>query len=98
MLLRAQESIPDRASLAAVAEALAGLPPTYREAIVESYTAGRTTRQTAQALGLPHATVTSRIYHGLRHLRRALDERDRLNGPTRSTSRPAHGRRPPART
>ncbi|MET8451117.1 sigma factor-like helix-turn-helix DNA-binding protein [Streptomyces sp. NPDC005209] len=63
-----------RQATTAIAQALASLPPTYREAIVESYAAGRTTRQTAEALGLPHDTVKSRIYHGLRHLRQTLRE------------------------
>ncbi|WP_191971415.1 sigma factor-like helix-turn-helix DNA-binding protein [Streptomyces luteolifulvus] len=57
-----------------IADALACLPPTYREAIVESYVAGRTTQQTAAALDLPHDTVKSLIYHGLRRLRRTLQE------------------------
>ncbi|MBL1098316.1 sigma factor-like helix-turn-helix DNA-binding protein [Streptomyces coffeae] len=57
-----------------VAEALAGLPATHREAIVESYVAGRTTRQAAAVLGLPHETVNSRVYHGLWELKRILQE------------------------
>ncbi|MEU9987055.1 sigma factor-like helix-turn-helix DNA-binding protein [Streptomyces sp. NPDC048045] len=57
-----------------MADALASLPPAYREAIVESYAAGRTTRQTATALGLTHETVKSRVFHGLWQLRRILQE------------------------
>ncbi|ANP53009.1 hypothetical protein AVL59_28785 [Streptomyces griseochromogenes] len=73
MIHRSEE--PDRTPAAVVvADALASLPHAYREALVESYAAGRTTRQTAKALGLPHDTVKSRVYHGLWQLRRILQE------------------------
>ncbi|MGW2741010.1 sigma factor-like helix-turn-helix DNA-binding protein [Streptomyces sp. NPDC001450] len=61
-------------SAVVVADALASLPSAHREAIVESYLAGRTTRQAAAVLALPHDTVKSRVYYGLRELRGILQE------------------------
>jgi RNA polymerase sigma-70 factor (ECF subfamily) len=66
---------PDfKPSAVAVADALASLPSVQREAIVESYLAGRTTRQAAAVLALPHDTVKSRVYCGLQELRGILRE------------------------
>lgn len=64
----------DRAlSAMTIGEALATLTPAHREAIVESYLAGRTIRQAADVLGIPHGTVKSRVHYGLRALRRTLE-------------------------
>ena len=64
----------DRAlSAMTLTEALATLTPAHREAIVESYLAGRTIQQAAAVLGIPSGTVKSRIYYGLRALRRTLE-------------------------
>ncbi len=62
-------------SLAAmvVREALATLTAAHREAIVESYLAGRSISQAAAVLGVPHGTVKSRVHYGLRALRRTLE-------------------------
>jgi RNA polymerase sigma-70 factor, ECF subfamily len=56
--------------------ALATLTAAHREAIVESYLAGRSISQAATVLGIPHGTVKSRVHYGLRALRRLLQERD----------------------
>jgi RNA polymerase sigma-70 factor (ECF subfamily) len=65
----------DRAlSAMTLTKALATLTPAHREAIVESYLAGRTVQQAAAVLGIPNGTVKSRIYYGLRALRRTLEE------------------------
>ncbi len=65
----------DRAlSAMTIGDALATLTPAHREAIVESYLAGRTIRQAADVLGIPHGTAKSRVHYGLRALRRTLEE------------------------
>ena len=56
-------------------EALQGLSPEHREAIVEVHYRGRTVRETAALLDLPEGTVKSRVYYGLRNLRLHLEER-----------------------
>jgi RNA polymerase sigma-70 factor (ECF subfamily) len=53
-------------------EALAGLPPRYRDVLVEVYFRGKTMRQAAVALGVPEGTVSSRVYKALRLLRQGL--------------------------
>lgn len=58
-----------------MAEALRHLTPQHREVIVETYYRDHSVARTAERLGIPAGTVKSRLYHGLRHLRRALEER-----------------------
>jgi RNA polymerase sigma-70 factor, ECF subfamily len=58
-----------------VTDALATLTPEHREALVQTYYAGRTVRETATLLGVPPGTVKSRVFYGLRALKVALDER-----------------------
>jgi RNA polymerase sigma-70 factor (ECF subfamily) len=57
----------------AVQAALAALPAAQREALVHAYYGGLSHRQIAARLGLPLGTVKSRILHGLRRLRSALE-------------------------
>lgn len=58
-----------------MAEALRSLTPEHRQVIVETYYRDRSVAETAERLGIPPGTVKSRLYHGLRKLRLALQER-----------------------
>jgi RNA polymerase sigma-70 factor, ECF subfamily len=73
-LLTSPDELDRMLSAMAISYALATLTPAHREAIVESYLAGRTIRQAAAVLGVPHGTVKSRVHYGLRALRRTLEE------------------------
>ncbi|WP_237774142.1 sigma-70 family RNA polymerase sigma factor [Actinosynnema sp. ALI-1.44] len=73
-------SVPDPADQAVSAmvvhRALDKLPRAQREVIQETYLRGRTVNEVADMLGVPPGTVKSRMYHGVRALRRALDDRE----------------------
>lgn len=58
-----------------VADALAALTPSHREALLHTYYAGRTVGEAAAVLGVPVGTVKSRVFYALRALRLALEER-----------------------
>jgi len=60
---------------AAVTEALRALSPAHREVLNETILRGRTVSDAATALGVPVATVKSRVYYALRALRVILAER-----------------------
>jgi RNA polymerase sigma-70 factor, ECF subfamily len=53
--------------------AVAALPETLRIPILMHYASGRTYREIALALGMPHSTVVGRIARGLALLRRRMD-------------------------
>lgn len=57
-----------------VRDALAGLTPEHRDALVEVYFRGKTAREASLSLGVPVGTVKSRVYHALRALRVRLGE------------------------
>jgi RNA polymerase sigma-70 factor (ECF subfamily) len=57
-----------------VEEALRRLSPEHRRAVVEVYDQGRTAADVASDLGVPAATIRSRLFYGLRALRLSLDE------------------------
>jgi RNA polymerase sigma-70 factor (ECF subfamily) len=57
-----------------VADALAGLSTTHREAILACHYRGLTIAEAATMLGVPDGTVKSRLYYGLRALRLRLEE------------------------
>jgi RNA polymerase sigma-70 factor, ECF subfamily len=57
-----------------VEEALRRLTDQHRRAVVEVYYQGRSAVDVAAELGVPAATVRSRLFYGLRALRLALDE------------------------
>ena len=57
-----------------VEEALRRLTPEHRHAVVEIYYQGRTATDVAGELGVPPATVRTRLFYGLKALRLALDE------------------------
>ncbi|MFD8495068.1 sigma-70 family RNA polymerase sigma factor [Amycolatopsis sp. NPDC059657] len=71
--------VPDESekTLAAlvVYDALRNLSPEHREALQQTYLRDRTVNEVAATLGVPPGTVKSRIYHAVRALRRALQER-----------------------
>jgi len=56
-------------------EALRGLSPEQREAIMQTYMRDRTVNDVAASLGVPPGTVKSRVHHAVRALRRALRDR-----------------------
>lgn len=58
-----------------VADALTALTREHREALVQTYYAGRTVAEAAAVLGIPPGTVKSRVFYGLRALKVALEER-----------------------
>ncbi len=57
-----------------VEEALNRLSHEHRQAVVEVYYEGRSAADVAAELGVPAATIRSRLFYGLRALRLALDE------------------------
>ncbi|MET8829991.1 sigma-70 family RNA polymerase sigma factor [Streptomyces sp. NPDC004610] len=58
-----------------VQQALEALTPAHREVLRATFFADHTTRQAAEALGVPQGTVKSRVYYALRCLKLALEER-----------------------
>jgi RNA polymerase sigma-70 factor (ECF subfamily) len=58
-----------------VADALNGLSPEHRSALLEVYYRGRTVAEAAQVLKVPPGTVKSRVYYALRAMRLRLEER-----------------------
>jgi RNA polymerase sigma-70 factor (ECF subfamily) len=57
-----------------VEEALRRLTEPHRTALVEVYLRGRPAREVGAALGIPEATVRTRVFYGLKALRLVLDE------------------------
>jgi RNA polymerase sigma-70 factor (ECF subfamily) len=57
-----------------VEEALRRLTEPHRRAVVEVYYRGRSAADVAAELGVPAATIRSRLFYGLRALRLSLDE------------------------
>ncbi|GIH96907.1 sigma-70 family RNA polymerase sigma factor [Planobispora siamensis] len=72
-------SVPDGSEQALeamlVAEALRDLSQEHREVIEHTYLRDRTISEAAEILGIPPGTVKSRLYYGIRALRRILKER-----------------------
>jgi RNA polymerase sigma-70 factor (ECF subfamily) len=58
-----------------VADALRELSPEHREVIEHTYLRDRTINEAAEILGIPPGTVKSRLYYGIRALRKVLKER-----------------------
>jgi RNA polymerase sigma-70 factor (ECF subfamily) len=67
-------SIDDVFATWTVEEALRRIRPDQRYAIVETYLKGRRYSELAAELGLPEATIRSRVFYGLKALRLALEE------------------------
>ncbi|MGE0296217.1 RNA polymerase sigma factor [Pseudonocardia sp.] len=64
------DTLADRAALA---QALATIGRDQRTAILATVVDGRRYRAVADALGVPEGTVKTRVFHGLRRLRRELE-------------------------
>lgn len=62
-----------------VRDALRSLSDEHRAVIVETYYRGSSVREAAHRLGVPEGTVKSRLYYGLRALRRELEHREVLS-------------------
>ncbi|GAA3001684.1 sigma factor-like helix-turn-helix DNA-binding protein [Streptosporangium longisporum] len=58
-----------------VTVALTSLSPAHREILDQTVLRNRSVNDAAAALGVPVATVKSRVYHALRALHAALEER-----------------------
>ena len=56
--------------------AMARLRPEQRSVLAQVFLAGRTTKETAQVLRIPHGTARSRLHYGLRRLRAVLSRGD----------------------
>jgi RNA polymerase sigma-70 factor (ECF subfamily) len=69
---RADASVDD----AGLRAAIAALPGAQRQALTEVYYRDRSAAETARILQIPVGTVRSRIFYGLRALRRTLAARD----------------------
>ena len=52
------------------------LSPEHRSVLIEIFYIGRTTREAARALRIPHGTAKSRLHYGLRRLREQFPARD----------------------
>jgi RNA polymerase sigma-70 factor (ECF subfamily) len=59
-----------------VRAAIAALPGPQRQVLIEVYYRDRSVAETARILQIPPGTVRSRIFYGLRALRRALVAHD----------------------
>jgi RNA polymerase sigma-70 factor (ECF subfamily) len=58
-----------------IADALGGLSPEHRAALLEVYYRGRTINEAAEKLHVPPGTVKSRVFYALRAMRLRLEER-----------------------
>ncbi|MGI8762307.1 MAG: sigma-70 family RNA polymerase sigma factor [Jatrophihabitantaceae bacterium] len=67
--------VEDALNRIVVLDALSALSSEHREAIMQTYYAGRTVAEAARLLGIPAGTVKSRSYYALKALRLALAER-----------------------
>ncbi|MFF1907943.1 sigma-70 family RNA polymerase sigma factor [Kitasatospora sp. NPDC058218] len=74
-LLPTAEDLDTALRLMAMSDAMEALGDAHREVLAETYLKGRTVNEAAVVLGVPPATVRSRVYYALRSLRIALDER-----------------------
>jgi RNA polymerase sigma-70 factor (ECF subfamily) len=63
-----------------VEAALADLGVDHRRALVEVHWRGRPYAEVAAELGVPEGTVKSRVYHGLRAMRTALEQQGWRDG------------------
>lgn len=70
---RTEAGLETREQQEALARALAGLSPEFREVVVLRYAAGLDYQEIARALDLPQGSVASRLHRGLRQLGRLLE-------------------------
>jgi RNA polymerase sigma-70 factor (ECF subfamily) len=98
---RRTEARPEEAVIARqVFPAIAGLPESFRLALVAVDIAGLSYREAARLLGAPEATITTRLYRARRRVARELDpERFAARRSKRTSvpcSRPAYGATAPS--
>ncbi|MGD0901153.1 MAG: sigma-70 family RNA polymerase sigma factor, partial [Thermoguttaceae bacterium] len=62
-------------------EALGSLPAKYHDAVVLRYMAGLSAAETAESLGCPRSTATSRVLRGLEKMRKFLGRRGYAPAP-----------------
>jgi RNA polymerase sigma-70 factor (ECF subfamily) len=70
----ADDALHDRRTENALDEAVAALPPIYREAVELAYVQGRSVAQIAQILQAPPGTVMARLFRARRLLRARLGD------------------------
>lgn len=70
----ATDSFENVLSTWVVEEALGRIGEDHRHAIVEVHLRGRTPAEVAEDLGIPAATVRTRLFYGLKALRGAMDD------------------------
>jgi RNA polymerase sigma-70 factor (ECF subfamily) len=58
-----------------ISDALSGLSPEHRAALLEVHYRGRTVNEAAEILHVPPGTVKSRVFYALRAMRLRLEER-----------------------
>ncbi len=66
--------IEDRLGAWQIEEALKRISDEQRHAIVETYYKGRSYKELAAELGVPAGTLRSRVFYGMKALRRELEE------------------------
>ncbi len=71
-LPNSEDAIERMLNAATVRRALPRLSPEFQQVIIEMYYHGRTTKETAELLGIPEGTAKSRAYYALRALRSAI--------------------------
>lgn len=62
-----------------ILEAVLGLPPRFRDVLIEIYFRDRSVAMAAEILGVPEGTVKSRTFYALRALRERFAEQGLLN-------------------
>jgi RNA polymerase sigma-70 factor (ECF subfamily) len=72
MVAVVDDEIERLVAVESVRQALRTLSPEHRSVLAEGYYQGRSTRETADRLGIPEGTVKSRTYYALKALRAAL--------------------------
>jgi RNA polymerase sigma factor (sigma-70 family) len=79
-----------------LAEALLGLAPAVRAAIVLRHVDGLSVAETAEALGRPEGTIKAQVHRGLRELRLTLEAQAAANPATPTVAHKSAGRLAPA--
>jgi RNA polymerase sigma-70 factor (ECF subfamily) len=77
---QADQSIERITEQEQILEAVLGLPPRFRDVLIEIYFRDRSVAMAAEILGVPEGTVKSRTYYALRALRERLVEQGLLPG------------------
>ena len=62
-----------------IMEAIANIPPLFRDAVIAVDLLGLSYREAAHSLGIREATLTTRLHRGRQHVARALAETNGAN-------------------